>query len=137
MIKFNSHSILHQINHVHLEPHHVIVKRETFEPLRIEVFYDQSVRNLPPEKFSVINVSGNNPKRFLYSLICMITILGLCSTTWPAKCLLCSFFFSFFLPFLFSFSLFFHFPFHSLLDSFSIGYHSSSSLGLLEASFDG
>lgn len=44
-----------QVTHVSLEPHHVIRKRSTFEPLRIKVHYDQSVRNLAPEKLAVIN----------------------------------------------------------------------------------
>ena len=42
--------ILLQINHIH-----VIRKRDTYEPLRIRVHYDQSVKNLQEEKFNVIN----------------------------------------------------------------------------------
>jgi hypothetical protein len=45
----------HEIGRIHLEHHHVIRKRSTFEPLRIKVHYDQSVKNLPEEKFAVIN----------------------------------------------------------------------------------
>lgn len=43
-------------------PHHVRRKRSTYEPLRIRVHYDLSVKNLPDEKFRVINVSTNLPE---------------------------------------------------------------------------
>lgn len=45
----------HEVGRVHLEHHHVIRKRSTFNPLRIKVHYDHSVKNLPAEKFAVIN----------------------------------------------------------------------------------
>lgn len=65
----NSDNIHHQEGHVcshqppleaevtlvHLEPHHVIRKRSVYTPLRIKVYYDQSVKNLPEEKFAIIN----------------------------------------------------------------------------------
>ena len=44
-----------EVTLVHLEPHHVIRKRSVYQPLRIKVHYDQSVKNLPEEKFAVIN----------------------------------------------------------------------------------
>jgi len=44
-----------EINHIHLEGHHVIRKRDTYQPLRIHVHYDESVKNLAEEKFNVIN----------------------------------------------------------------------------------
>ncbi|GIY81664.1 leishmanolysin-like peptidase [Caerostris darwini] len=43
------------VQHVHLEPHHIVRKRSISQPLRIKVFYDKSVYRLPPEKFEVIN----------------------------------------------------------------------------------
>ncbi|RWS04785.1 leishmanolysin-like peptidase [Dinothrombium tinctorium] len=44
-----------QVNHVHLEARHVLKKRNADQPLRIKVFYDRSVHDLPFEKFIVIN----------------------------------------------------------------------------------
>ena len=46
-----------QVSHVVLDPPPVRRKRSTYEPLRIKVHYDQSVKNLPDEKFRIINVS--------------------------------------------------------------------------------
>lgn len=45
------------MSHVYLEPHHVISKRNADQPLRIKVFYDESVKKIPIEKFLIINVS--------------------------------------------------------------------------------
>ncbi|KAI1290328.1 Leishmanolysin-like peptidase [Halotydeus destructor] len=46
-----------EVSRVYLEPHHVLSKRSirTNEPLRIKVFYDESVKKLPADKFDVIN----------------------------------------------------------------------------------
>ncbi|RWS31056.1 leishmanolysin-like peptidase [Leptotrombidium deliense] len=51
------HKPIKEVNHVHLEPKHVLKKRNTDQPLRIQVHYDQSVRDLPTEKFIIININ--------------------------------------------------------------------------------
>ncbi|KAG8200700.1 hypothetical protein JTE90_022316 [Oedothorax gibbosus] len=51
----HKHPQPHEIQHVHLEPPHIVRKRSISQPLRIKVFYDKSVYRLPVEKFQVIN----------------------------------------------------------------------------------
>ena len=45
---------------MHLEPEHVLRKRQADQPLRIKIHYDDSVQDLPSEKFEIINVSLYN-----------------------------------------------------------------------------
>ncbi|CAG9760954.1 unnamed protein product [Ceutorhynchus assimilis] len=45
----------HEVSHTYVEPHHVIRKRNADQPLRIFLYYDQSVYNLDEERFMLIN----------------------------------------------------------------------------------
>ncbi|KAK9497719.1 hypothetical protein O3M35_004387 [Rhynocoris fuscipes] len=50
------HPKLDQVIHgVHIEPHHIMKKRSIDQPLRIMLFYDESVYNLEDGKFELIN----------------------------------------------------------------------------------
>lgn len=52
----HQHPKAHEVVHgVHIEPAHVIQKRSISQPLRIVLFYDESVFRLEPEKFELIN----------------------------------------------------------------------------------
>lgn len=45
-----------QVRHTFVEHDHVIRKRETVQNLRIQYFYDDSVKKITLEKFRIINV---------------------------------------------------------------------------------
>merc|ERR1719361_2921870 len=51
----HQHPKAHEVQHVHLEDHHVVRKRSIDQNLRIKLYYDESVYKLTKKQFALIN----------------------------------------------------------------------------------